>query len=136
MQPVRVADGRQSHLFPLSPKTLTQPNLFDRLLELLGVSIQAGDDTFPAAGTAATSSSLGKAVRNSIHDSIGPRWQTATRSPGRDDSPPGAPLETFWHHRDQDKRRPSLPSARHRPDRDCGRHRLPDENPAFAPILL
>jgi hypothetical protein len=67
---------------PLSLKTLTQQNLFDLQLELLGVYFQAGDVTIPAAGTAAMRSSLGKAVGNSIHNSIGPRWHTANAPPG------------------------------------------------------
>src|SRR5258708_40187808 len=59
-----------------SPEILTpQPNLFDRLLELLGVCFQAGDVRFPAACTAATRSRLVEAAGNSIRDSIGPRRQ-------------------------------------------------------------
>jgi hypothetical protein len=56
---------------------LPQPDLFDRVFELLRARFQARDVKFPDACMAATKSRLGDAAGKSIRDSIGPRWRGA-----------------------------------------------------------
>jgi hypothetical protein len=59
---------------------MTQPNLFDTLPKLPGISIQTGDVRFPDVRPSATMSCVGESTESPISDPIGPPRQTANAS--------------------------------------------------------